>query len=159
MIETTLCYIEKDNKYLMLHRIKKENDINRDKWIGIGGKFEKGETKEECLLREAKEETGLTLTDYRYRGVVHFCPDTPIYEVMHLYTAHGFEGKIKETCDEGSLEWIDKKDLFALTLWEGDKIFLKLIEKTETPFFTLSLSYDGDRLTQAILDGKEIKSL
>lgn len=159
MIETTLCYIEKDNQYLMLHRIKKENDINRDKWIGIGGKFEQNETAEQCLLREAKEETGLTLTSYRYRGVVHFCPDTPIYEVMHLYTADGFEGQIRTDCDEGTLEWIDKDKLLSLTLWEGDKIFLKLIQNPGSPFFTLSLSYEGDRLTKAVLDGKEITAI
>ncbi len=159
MIETTLCYIEKDNQYLMLHRIKKENDINRDKWIGIGGKFEQNETAEQCLLRESKEETGLTLTRYRYRGVVHFCPDTPIYEVMHLYTADGFEGQIRTDCDEGTLEWIDKDKLLSLTLWEGDKIFLKLIQNPGSPFFTLSLSYEGDRLTKAVLDGKEITAI
>ena len=158
MIETTLCYIEKENKYLMLHRVKKEKDINRDKWIGIGGKLEKGETKEQCLIREAKEETGLTLTRYNYRGVVHFCPDTPIYEVMHLYTADEFEGEIKQNCDEGNLEWIEKDKLFSLTLWAGDKIFLKLIENPKTPFFTLSLSYEGDVLTKAVLDGKEIST-
>ncbi len=159
MVETTLCYIEQEGKYLMLHRIKKEKDINRDKWIGIGGKFEAGETAETCLLREAKEETGLNLTDYRYRGIVHFCPNTPIYEVMHLFTADGFTGALRTDCPEGNLEWIEKEKLLSLPLWAGDKIFLELIANPDTPFFTLSLSYDGDVLTRAVLDGKEITTL
>ena len=151
MVNTTLCYLEQDGKYLMLHRVKKEHDINRDKWIGIGGKFEKGESPEDCLLREAKEETGLTVTDYRYRGIVTFVSGDDT-EYMHLFTAHGFEGQLK-TCDEGDLEWIEKEKLLELTLWEGDKIFLRLLDQ-DIPFFSLKLTYDGDRLTQAVLNGR-----
>ena len=156
MINTTLCYIERDGKYLMLHRIKKKNDINHDKWIGIGGKFEPQESPEECLLREAMEETGLTLTSYRYRGIVTFVagPDTEA-EYMHLFTADGYEGTIK-TCDEGVLEWIDKSRLLELTLWEGDKIFLRLLEE-DAPFFSLKLVYEGDTLVEAVLDGVKLE--
>ena len=153
MVNTTLCYIEQDGKYLMLHRVKKEHDINRDKWIGIGGKFEPGESPEDCLLREAKEETGLHLTDYRYRGIVTFVsgPDT---EYMHLFTATGFEGSLR-SCDEGELEWIDKEKLPELTLWEGDKVFLRLLNE-DIPFFSLKLVYDGDRLVQSVLNGTKL---
>lgn len=152
MLNTTLCYIERDGQYLMLHRIKKKNDINHDKWIGIGGKFEAQESPEDCLLREAYEETGLTLTSWRYRGIVTFVagPDTEA-EYMHLFTADGFEGEIK-TCDEGELEWIDKSRLLELTLWEGDKIFLRLLDEN-APFFSLKLVYHGDSLTEAVLNG------
>ena len=153
MINTTLCYVEREGKYLMLHRVKKENDINRDKWIGIGGKFEPGESPEDCLLREAYEETGLTVTRYRYRGIVTFVSGDDT-EYMHLFTAHGFEGTLK-TCDEGELEWIDKGKLLELTLWEGDKIFLRLLEE-DIPFFSLKLVYDGDKLKQAVLNGTQI---
>ena len=153
MINTTLCYVEQDGKYLMLHRVKKENDINRDKWIGIGGKFEPGESPEDCLLREAYEETGLTVTDYRYRGIVTFVSGSDT-EYMHLFTAHGFEGTLK-TCDEGELEWIEKDKLLELTLWEGDKIFLRLLEE-DIPFFSLKLVYDEDRLTEAVLNGRKV---
>ena len=154
MKNTTLCYIEKDEQYLMLHRVKKENDLNHDKWIGVGGKFEDKESPEECLLRETKEETGLTLTDYRYRGIVTFVSNEWPTEYMHLFTAHGFTGEIKE-CDEGNLEWIDKKKLLELTLWEGDKIFLRLLDSDE-PFFSLKLQYEGDTLVYAALNGKVI---
>jgi len=153
MVNTTLCYLERDGKYLMLHRVKKERDINKDKWIGIGGKFEPGESPEDCLLREAYEETGLTVTDYRYRGIVTFVSGDDT-EYMHLFTATGFEGTIK-TCDEGDLEWISKGKLLELTLWEGDKIFLRLLEE-DIPFFSLKLVYDGDRLTDAVLNGRRI---
>ena len=153
MINTTLCYIEQDGKYLMLHRVKKANDINRDKWIGIGGKFEPGESPEDCLLREAKEETGLSVTDYRYRGIVTFVSGEDT-EYMHLFTATGFTGSLK-TCDEGELEWIEKEKLLELTLWEGDKVFLRLLD-TDIPFFSLKLVYDGDRLVQTVLNGKNI---
>ena len=158
MKHTTLCYIEKDNKYLMIHRIKKEKDINKDKWIGIGGKFEEGETAEQCVLREALEETGLTLTKYAYRAEILFCPDTPIEETMHLFTATEFEGELKSDCDEGDLKWIDKDKMYSLPHWEGDKIFLDLIRDENYPFFKLTLSYneDGSKLTQAILNGKEL---
>ena len=154
MLNTTLCYIEQDGKYLMLHRVKKKNDINHDKWIGIGGKFEELESPEDCLLREVKEETGLTLTRWRYRGIVT-CVAEQDPQFMHLYTADGFEGSLK-TCDEGNLEWIGKKQLLELPIWEGDKIFLRLLDE-DAPFFSLKLVYDGDRLTEAVLDGKPIE--
>ena len=141
---TTLCYIEKDDKYLMLHRVKKVNDENHDKWIGVGGKFEEGESPEECLLREVYEETGLTLTSYKYRGLVTFISDKWENEYMHLFTATEYEGEIKE-CDEGNLEWVSKRKIEDLNLWEGDKIFFRLLEQ-EVPFFSLKLCYDGDRL-------------
>ena len=155
MKNSTLCYIEKDGKYLMLHRIKKENDVNRDKWIGIGGKFEDGESPEECMLREAKEETGLDIDCYSFRAIVTFVSDIYETEYMHLFTADGFTGNISD-CDEGCLEWIEKEKLYDLTLWEGDRIFLKLIEKP-CPFFSLKLEYRGDNLVSAVLDGKKIK--
>lgn len=154
MKNSSLCYIEKDGNYLMLHRIKKENDINRDKWIGIGGKFEDKESPEDCVLREVKEETGLTLTEYKYRGIVTFVSNIYETEYMHLFTALGFTGNISD-CDEGVLEWIDKKALYDLTLWEGDKIFLDLISK-DIPFFSLKLEYENDDLMCAVLDGATI---
>lgn len=155
MINSTLCYIEKDNKYLMLHRVKKQNDLNQDKWIGIGGKFEDKESPEDCLLREAKEETGLTLTSYRYRGIVTFISDVWPTEYMHLFTADAYEGTIKD-CDEGVLEWIEKEKLLSLKLWEGDKIFLRLLD-SDHPFFSLKLQYEGDDLILAVLNGERIK--
>lgn len=155
MINSTLCYIERDNKYLMLHRVKKQNDLNQDKWIGIGGKFEDKESPEDCLLREAKEETGLTLTSYRYRGIVTFISDVWPTEYMHLFTADAYEGTIKE-CDEGVLEWIEKEKLLSLKLWEGDKIFLRLLD-SDQPFFSLKLQYEGDDLILAVLNGERIK--
>ena len=154
MLNTTLCYISRGSEYLMLHRVKKQNDVNRDKWIGIGGKFEPDESPDECLLREAKEETGLTLTSWRYRGIVTFVNTVCESEYMHLFTADDYEGEIKQ-CDEGVLEWIDRKRLYDLTLWEGDRIFLKLLE-TDEPFFSLKLCYDGDVLKSAVLNGKRI---
>ena len=156
MVHTTLCYIEKDNKYLMLHRVKKEKDINKDKWIGIGGKFEEGETAEQCVLREAFEETGLTLKKFSYRAEILFCPDTPIEETMHLFTASEFEGELKRECDEGELCWIDKDKMYDLPHWEGDRIFLELIEDENYPFFKMTLCYDGSKLTKAVLNGKEL---
>lgn len=143
---TTLCYIEKDNAYLMLHRVKKENDINHDKWIGVGGKFEKDETPEECLLREVKEETGFTLIDYRYRGLVVFISNEWETEYMYLFTSTGYSGDMVE-CDEGELVWVDKKRLYDLNLWEGDIIFLKLLEE-DKGIFSLKLRYEGDRLVE-----------
>ena len=157
MVHTTLCYIEKNGKYLMLHRVKKENDINKDKWIGIGGKFEDGETAHECVLREVKEETGLTLTEVSYRAEILFCPGTPIEETMHLFTATDFEGELKTDCDEGELCWLEKEKLFSLPHWEGDKIFLDLISDKNYPFFKLTLMYDGSKLIHAILNGEELK--
>lgn len=144
---TTLCYIEKDDKYLMLHRVKKENDVNHDKWIGVGGKFEENETPEECLLREVKEETGLTLTRFEYRGLITFISNEWETEYMHLFTANGYEGEITE-CDEGELVWIPKSELDKLTLWEGDKIFLRRLEESNE-FFTLKLRYEGDELVES----------
>ena len=152
MIHTTLCYIEQDGKYLMLHRIKKENDLNRDKWIGIGGKFEDKESPEDCVFREALEETGLLLEKPSYRGIVTFVSDRYETEWMHLFTADRFTGKIKE-CDEGVLEWIEKEKLYSLPLWEGDKIFLRLLEE-KVPFFSLKLCYEGDTLQSAVLNGE-----
>ena len=155
MIETTLCYLERRECYLLLHRIKKENDINKDKWIGIGGKFEENESPDECLLREAREEMGLTLTDWRCRGVVTFLNDCCEGEYMYLFTADGFEGELKE-CDEGDLQWVSRDFLDQLPKWEGDRIFLDLLWQ-EAPFFLLTLRYSGNRLVEAILDGKKIR--
>lgn len=155
MLNTTLCYIERGDEYLMLHRVKKENDINRDKWIGLGGKFEEDESPEECLLREVYEESGLRLTSWRYRGIVTFVNTKCSSEFMHLFTADAFEGTVGP-CDEGELEWIKKSELMKLTLWEGDRIFLRLLE-TDEPFFSLKLSYDGDELISAKLNGRHIQ--
>ena len=157
MILSTLCYIENDRgEYLMLHRVKKEHDANRDKWIGIGGKFEPGESPEECVVREAREETGLTLTDYRYRGLVTFVSDRWETEYMHLFTAHGWTGEVRE-CDEGTLEWVGKDDLAALPQWAGDRIFLRLLRE-DAPFFSLKLRYEGEELAYAALDGREMEA-
>lgn len=155
MKQTTLCYIENDDKYLMLHRTKKINDINNDMWIGVGGHIEEGESPCECLLREVKEETGLCLTSYKMRGIVTFVSNETEGEYMFLYTADGYEGNIIE-CDEGKLEFVPKEELFNLDLWAGDKIFLDLI-KDNHPFFDLKLVYEGKILKRAILDGMEIK--
>ncbi len=154
MKNTTLCYIEKDGCYLLLHRIKKENDLNKDKWIGIGGKFEENESPEECLLREVREETGLTLRDYRYCGIVTFVSDLWEGEYMHLYHATGFDGQLIE-CDEGNLEWVSKEFFSTLPQWEGDKIFLRLLEE-KVPFFSLKLCYKGDKLVYKALNGEKI---
>ena len=151
---TTLCYIEQDHRYLMLHRVKKTGDENRDKWIGVGGHFEKGESPEDCLLREVREETGLTLTDYAFRGIVTFVSDDHEAEYMHLFTATGFAGELVD-CDEGALEWIDKDALYALPMWAGDRIFLRLIAEPH-PFFSLKLRYAGGALVEAVLDGRPL---
>ena len=159
---TTLCYIEKDDEYLMIHRIKKKHDVNKDKWIGVGGHFEKDETPEECLLREVKEETGLTLTSWRFRGLVTFLSDAWETEYMCLYTADGFEGSVTnqdgsmKECNEGVLAWVKKADVGKLNLWEGDRIFLRLLDEDE-PFFSLKLVYQGDDLVEAVLNGKRLK--
>ena len=151
---TTLCYPECDGRYLMLHRTKKEQDENRDKWIGVGGKFEAGESPEDCMRREVLEETGLSVTAFRYRGIVTFVSDEWGCEYMHLFTCTDWTGELCE-CDEGDLEWIDKKKLYDLTMWEGDRIFLRLLD-TDEPFFSLKLTYQGEKLTAAVLNGKEL---
>ena len=155
MINTTLCYIRRGGEYLMLHRVKKENDLNKDKWIGIGGKFLDKESPEDCLLREAEEETGLTLTSYRYRGIVTFVSDRWPTEYMHLFTASSFCGELRE-CDEGVLEWLPKDQLLNIPRWEGDDLFLKLIWE-DAPFFSLKVCYEGDQLVSAALNGSKVK--
>ena len=152
----TLCYLENDRgEYLMLHRVKKKNDVNQDKWIGVGGKFEENESPDECLIREVREETGLTLTDYRLRGIVTFVSQGWETEYMFLYTAAGWTGKLTD-CDEGTLEWVDKRKVGDLPIWKGDELFFRLIEDPASPFFSLKLSYQGDELVYAALDGKEL---
>ena len=155
MHNSALCYVLRGDEVLMLHRVKKENDINRDKWIGIGGKFEFEESPDECLLREAQEETGLKLTSWRCRGIVTFLTEGGEGEYMYLFTADAFEGELLE-CDEGNLEWVSREFLGTLPMWEGDKIFLDLLWQ-DAPFFLLTLRYRGDQLTEAILNGNKIK--
>ena len=153
---STLCYLEKDGKYLMLHRTAKEQDINKDKWIGVGGHFEADESPEECLLREVREETGYRLDSFRYRGVVTFVSGGVVTEYMSLFTADRFSGR-PTACDEGELEWVDKRDVGKLNLWEGDKIFFRLLEERED-FFSLKLVYDGNgTLVYAALDGQPME--
>lgn len=152
---STLCYIEREHQYLMLHRTVKEKDVNRDKWIGVGGHFEEKESPEECLLREVKEETGYTLTSWRYRGILTFVYGEDMVEYISLYTADGFEGD-PIPCDEGELEWVEQDRIWDLDIWEGDKIFFRLLEE-DYPFFSLKLVYDTkDVLQYAALDGKPI---
>ncbi len=143
---TTLCYIEENGKYLMLHRVKKEQDMNRDKWLGIGGHFEEGESPEDCLLREVQEETGLTLLSYKPRGFITFVSDEWGTEYMHLFTADSYEGELKE-CDEGELCWVEKSAVYDLPIWEGDKVFFRLLEERADYFF-LKLVYKGDKLAE-----------
>ena len=152
--QTTLCYIEKDGCRLMLHRIKKEQDENRDKWIGVGGKFLEGESPEDCVCREVLEETGLTLTDYRYRGIITFVSDVWPCEYMHLFTAGGFSGEVKE-CDEGVLEWVPREKLRQPPMGRWERIFLDLLDR-DAPFFSLKLVYRGEELTRAVLNGRTI---
>ena len=154
MKNTSLCYIERDGQYLMLHRIKKEHDENHDKWIGIGGKFEQAESPEDCVLREVREETGLRLTQVRYCGIITFVSDRWQTEYMHLFHATGFTGALRE-CDEGQLEWIAIDRLLALPQWAGDRIFLDLMQKN-VPFFSLKLRYEGETLVEAVLNGKPL---
>ena len=151
MLLTTLCYIEKGDQYLMLHRVKKEHDINKDKWIGVGGKFEDKESPEDCLFREVREETGLTLTSWKFRGIITFVTDRYETEFMHLYTADDWEGEMIE-CNEGNLEWLDKKEVFNLKVWEGDKIIFWLMQH-DAPFFSLRLEYVGDELVSYAMNG------
>ena len=148
---TSLCYLERDGRYLMLHRTKKVNDENHDKWIGVGGKFENGESPEDCMRREVLEETGLSVKAFQYRGIVTFVSSEYPCEYMHLFTVTDWEGEQK-VCDEGDLEWIEKSTLYDLTLWEGDRIFLKLLD-SDTPFFSLKLCYNGEKLVYAELNG------
>ena len=155
MKQTTLCYIERDGQYLMLHRTKKEHDENHDKWVGIGGHIEPGESPMDCVLRECREETGLSLLDVRSRGIVHFRSDTWPDEDMHLFSATRFEGEIID-CDEGELAWIDKERLLELTLWEGDWLFLSLLD-TRWDRFDLTLEYQGEKLIGAALDGVDLE--
>lgn len=151
MLMTTLCYIEQNDCYLMLHRTTKKNDINRDKWIGVGGKFEDRESPEECLLREVREETGLTLTSWQFRGFLTFLAEDYEEEFICLYTADGFTGTLTD-CNEGELEWVPKSRIGSLNLWEGDRIFLKKLMRQD-PFFSMKLSYRGDTLTECRVDG------
>ena len=152
---STLCYLERDNKYLMLHRVVKKNDVNKDKWIGVGGHFEQDESPDECLLREVKEETGYTLTSYRFRGIVTFVSGDGVTEYMHLFTADGFEG-MPAACDEGVLEWVPVSQIDDLNIWEGDKIFFRLLAQN-APFFSLKLVYDGKGgLVSAVLNGRNM---
>lgn len=158
--KTTLCYLERNNEfdeleYLMLHRVKKEQDINKDKWIGIGGHFEAMESPDECMLREAKEETGLQLLDLRLRGIVTFiCGET--CEYMHLFTAKHWEGELQD-CNEGVLEWVPKDQIYDLNVWEGDKIFFQLLE-LDVPCFLLKLEYStSGKLEHATLNGQKIR--
>ena len=150
MKNSSLCYIEKDGAYLMLHRTMKEVDENAGKWIGVGGGFEEGETPDECAAREIKEETGLEVKSLSYRGIVTFVSDEWGTEYMHLFTCDSFEGELTD-CDEGELEWIEKSRITDLPLWEGDKVFLDLLEKGE-PFFSLKLVYKGEKLVQTELN-------
>ncbi len=152
---STLCYLQRDGAYLMLHRTVKKNDVNKDKWIGVGGHFEEGESPEECLLREVKEETGYTLTSFRFRGLVTFLSGDGVTEYMSLFTADGFEGE-PIPCDEGVLEWVPREKIPELNIWEGDKIFFRLLAE-EIPFFSLKLVYDGQGgLVEAQLNGKRL---
>ena len=155
---STLCYLEKDGKYLMLHRTVKKNDVNKDKWIGVGGHFEADESPEECLLREVREETGYTLTSWRFRGIVTFVSGDGVTEYMHLFTADGFEGEAF-ACNEGQLEWVEIEKVWDLNIWEGDKIFFRLLDE-DVPFFSLKLVYDGKGvLAHAALNGKPMELL
>ena len=155
---TTLCYMERNGSYLMLHRVVKKKDENHDKWIGIGGKIEEGESPEECLLREVREETGCTLTRYAFRGLVTFVSDRWGTEDMCLfYTASEFTGE-PSGCDEGVLQWVPKDRIASLSLWEGDRIFFRLLE-SGAPFFSLKLRYEGDRLVEWALNGIKQENL
>lgn len=154
MHNSTLCYVIRGDQVLMLHRVKKKNDVNKDKWIGIGGKFEAEESPDECLLRECREETGLRLTSWQCRGVVTFLQEGGEGEYMYLFTAEKFEGNLHD-CPEGDLQWVSREFLYRLPMWEGDRIFLDLLWRN-APFFLLTLRYRGEVLTQAVLNGEEI---
>ena len=154
MRNSTLCYLRRNGCYLMLHRVKKAGDMNRDKYLGVGGGFEDGESPEDCVIRETLEETGLTLERWAYRGIVTFVSDRWETEYMHLFTSDVFSGTMRE-CDEGELEWIPVDEVERLPIWEGDRIFLRLLRE-DRPFFSLKLRYEGERLAEAVLDGREI---
>ncbi len=153
MLQTTICYLTVDGKTLLIHRVKKKNDMNHDKWIGIGGKFEFGESPEECNLREFKEETGLTLTSWKYRGIVTFVMGD-VCEYMHLFSADGYEGALSD-CDEGTLEWVEADKVPELPTWEGDRVFLQLLRERES-FFSLKLVYENEHLVRVLLDGRQM---
>ena len=155
MKQTTLCYLQRDNSWLMLHRVKKENDASHDKWIGVGGKCEADESPDECMLREVREETGLSVMQWQYRGIVTFISDVWPCEYMHLFTATQWAGVMTD-CDEGELQWVPIADIETLNLWEGDKIFLRLLRDPQQPFFSLKLVYQGDNLVSAKLDGQPL---
>ena len=152
---TTLCYLEQDNCLLMMHRVKKKHDVNQDKWIGVGGHALPYESPEDCLLREVREETALTLTDYRFRGLVTFALKGVETQYMCLYTATGWEGELDYNCPEGILEWVPMDKIDDLELWIGDKVFFRLLKENQ-PFFSLKLGYDGDTLEECVLDGKPL---
>ena len=152
MRNTTLCYLERGRETLLLHRVKKAVDENKDKWIGVGGKFEEGESPDDCLLREVREETGLTLLRWRCRGLVTFVSDEWGTEYMHLFTADLWDGTLRTDCAEGELAWLDRDALLEMPIWEGDRIFLRLLREAR-PFFSLKLRYEGERLAEAVLDG------
>lgn len=154
LLQTTLCYLEQNGCYLMLHRIKKKNDVNHDKWIGVGGKLDPGETAEACALREVWEETGLTMQSPAYRGIVDFTCEPWPAERMYLYTCTDFTGTLTD-CNEGTLEWVPKPEVENLPIWQGDKIFLRLLAEG-APFFHLELTYHGDTLVQAVLEGETL---
>ena len=157
MKQTTLCYIDNGDSYLMLHRVKKENDASHGKWIGVGGKCEADESPDECMLREVKEETGLDITEWHYRGIVTFISDTWPNEYMHLFTATEWGGEPDMSIDdEGTLAWVRKEELMDLNLWEGDRIFLRLLLDEATPFFSLKLIYEQDEMTSATLNGQPV---
>ena len=154
---TSVCYLEKDGKFLMLHRNKKKNDINGGKWIGVGGHAERWESPEECMVREVKEETGYTLERYRYRGIITFCYDEEPAMYMFLFTADRFSGEQIE-CDEGDLQWVPKEDIETLNLWQGDRIFHKLLE-TREDFFSVKMVYRGDDLIECLVDGTKVEGI
>ncbi len=151
MINTTLCYIEKEGAYLMMHRVKKQKDINKDKWVGVGGKISDGESPRESIIREIKEETGVVPLNLEYRGIITFVSDLYGTEIMHLFTACGYVGKINTDCDEGELVWVDKQKVYDLAVWEGDKIFFRLLEERKD-FFSLKLVYQGDKLVSSVVE-------
>lgn len=151
MKNTTLCYLEKDGKYLMLHRTKKENDENRDKWIGVGGKFEGGESPYDAARREILEETGLTAKKLNYRGIVTFVSDIYGTEYMHLFTCENFSGELSSECNEGELQWVKKSAIYSLPIWEGDKIFFRLLDERDS-FFSLKLIYCGENLASYAIE-------